>query len=446
MLLTEEHRIKRNRHKELFREIDEYCYRVKNLYNAANYLIRQCDRIHRKIREQKELEDWEAEMTGQVNEGIRIYNAGRPQGRQLRYVDENNGLTADAYFLSWYLKTFPEYKAVPYATCSQICIQELCRAWKSYYRAMPAFRKHPDAFTGRPQKPGYLDSREGRGALVITSQNFHPEKDGSIRMPAFLKGIHVRAGHENIRQIRIRTEKDHIRVLLIYETKEEKKETAAPKKAVMGIDLGVDNLITAVWNSDHAPVIINGRTLKSINQYYNKEKARLQAAAKKGNESVSTKRLSRLNARRNRKVRDQLHKASRKIIDLAKESDTGRIIIGNNRGWKQKVDMGKRTNQTFVSIPYRHLIEMIRYKAALEGIEVVVTAESYTSGTSYLDGERPEKTFYNKGRRIHRGLFRSNTGKYINADVNAAYQIMKAGGIEDLKIKEKEKVTRINAA
>ena len=89
---------------------------------------------------------------------------------------------------------------------------------------------------------------------------------------------------------------------------------------------------------------------------------------------------------------------------------------------------------------------MIQYKAALAGIEVKVVAETYTSGTSYLDGEEPEKSFYDKKRRIHRGLFKSSSGMCINADVNAAYQIMKAGGVRDLKIKEKESVVRIKVS
>jgi putative transposase len=108
--------------------------------------------------------------------------------------------------------------------------------------------------------------------------------------------------------------------------------------------------------------------------------------------------------------------------------------------------MGKRTNQNFVSIPYHILIEMIQYKAALAGITVNIIGERYTSGTSYIDREYPDKKHYNKSRRIERGLFRSNTGICINADVNAAYQIMKAGGAADLPVKVREKVLRINAA
>ena len=443
MLLTEEHRIRKEGHKALFRKMDDYCFRAKNLHNAANYLIRQCSRIHRTLQAGEALEVWETEMIGQVNEGIRVYNTGRAQGRHKRCVDESNGDIADAWFLSWYLKTSVEYRAVPYATCSQICIQELCRAWKSYYKALSAYRKDPSRFTGYPKKPGYLDPKEGRGWLVITSQNFTVGEDGRIRMPGFLEGIHVKAGHTPIRQIRIRTDRTGIRILLVYEKKEKAPEKQGRRTAAMGIDLGVNNLATAAWTSAEPPVIISGKGLKSANQFFNKRKAALQAAAQKGNGRKKTRRMQRLARARAGKVRDVMHKASRKIVELAKTTGTGVIVIGNNKGWKQKVNLGNRTNQAFTAIPHLMLIGMIRYKATLEGIEVRVVEEAYTSGTSYLDGEMPEASCYDRSRRIHRGLFRSGSGTCINADVNAAYQILKAGGFRNLGIKYDEPVRKI---
>ena len=231
--------------------------------------------------------------------------------------------------------------------------------------------------------------------------------------------------------------------MLMYE-----QETAIQRISgnIMGIDLGVDNLATASLSSGGAPVVINGRPLKSINRYYNKRKAHLQEVAKRSNRLDITDRIKRLTKKRNNKVKDYLHKTSRKVIEIAQRSGVSHIVIGNNRGWKQKVELGKRTNQTFVSIPYRMLIDMICYKAQLEGIRVSVVRESYTSGTSYLDGEKPEKILYDATRRIKRGMFKSNRGILINADVNAAYQIIKAGGYQELPIKEKEKVIRLNVA
>ena len=262
-------------------------------------------------------------------------------------------------------------------------------------------------------------------------------------MPGFLKKIKIKARHGNIRQIRIRTDRNSIQIQLMYE---QQTEEAKEHGNIMGIDLGVNNLITACLSSDDAPVIINGRPLKSINRYYNKKKAHLQEIAKKSNHLDVTNRMDRLTVKRNNKVKNYLHKASRRVITLAQTSNVDRIVIGNNKGWKQKVNLGKRTNQTFVSFPYRKLIVMICYKAELAGIKVYVVQEGYTSGTSYLDGEIPNKESYDKSRRIKRGIFKSNKGALINADVNAAYQIIKAGGFNDFPIKEREKVRKFNVA
>ena len=442
MILSEEHRIKKHNNKKLRHEIDDYCYKVKNLSNSVNYLIKQCYRIHTKIRDRKALEDWEIELIQEINTALAEYNEDRSENKQLRYIGADNGYIADAYFLSWYLKGTEVYKDVPYATCSQICIQEKCREWKSFYRATAEYTKEAKKFKEHPHVPGYLDPKKGRGALVITSQNFKVNEDGKVTMPKFLSGIHIRARHENVRQIRIKMFKDSILISLMYE--KEEKTTNGTK--VMGIDLGVNNLLAAAWDSEDRPVIINGKPLKSINQYYNKAKAHMQKEAKIYNGKNSTKRMNKLTAKRNRKIKDYMHKASRKIVDMAVSSGVGLIVIGTNHGWKQEVHMGNITNQNFVSIPYKTLTDMISYKARLEGIEVKTVRESYTSGTSYLDGEKPDRAHYDKARRVERGLFKSNTGILINADVNAAYQMMKLGDTRTIPIKTGEQIIKIKAA
>ncbi|MBR4760712.1 MAG: transposase [Lachnospiraceae bacterium] len=443
MILTENHRIKRNKHRELFKKIDAYCYSAKNLSNSVQYLICQCYRIHQKLKNGEIPDPWEQELIDNTNHAITAYNVGRDEKKRQKLIDAENGFVADAYFLSWYMKTWDVYRAMPYATCSQICIQEKCRQWKSFYQAKKEYHKNPDKFLGRPRKPGYLDPMNGRDSLVITSQNFSIDEDGRISMPGFLKEIRIKAKHRPVRQIRIRTDKNSIRIMLMYE---QETEPIKPDGSIMGIDLGVDNLVTASLSTAGAPVIINGRPLKSINRYYNKRKSIMQEVAKKSNRLDITNRMEQLTEKRNNKVKDYLHKASRKVIEIAKRNGVSRIVIGNNRGWKQKVELGKRTNQTFVSIPYRMLIDMICYKAQLAGIKVSIVRESYTSGTSYLDGEYPEKFFYDATRRVKRGLFKSNKGTMINADVNAAYQIIKAGGYKDIPIKGREKVIRLNVA
>lgn len=143
------------------------------------------------------------------------------------------------------------------------------------------------------------------------------------------------------------------------------------------------------------------------------------------NKADYSKRMDRLTEKRNGKIDDYLHKSSRYIINYCEKNDIHTIVIGKNKEWKQNSKLSKRVNQNFVQIPFARLIEMIQYKAEEKGIAVILTEESYTSGTSFIDSEEPVKENYNKARRIHRGLFVSNNGIRINADLNGAYQILR---------------------
>ncbi len=139
----------------------------------------------------------------------------------------------------------------------------------------------------------------------------------------------------------------------------------------------------------------------------------------------SSRRIRQLTAKRNRRIADYLHKASRLIVDVCLEQGVTSIVIGRNKDWKQGSKFSKRGNQHFVQLPFLRLIQMIEYKAKEAGITVFLVEESYTSGTSFLDGEAPVKANYDKSRRICRGLFRADSGRLINADVNSAFQMMK---------------------
>ena len=178
-----------------------------------------------------------------------------------------------------------------------------------------------------------------------------------------------------------------------------------------------------------------------MNQYYNKQMAHYRSIAKRVNKLDYTNRMRNLTLKRNNKVEDYIHKASRFLVDYCRNNEINTIIIGNNKNWKQNSKMSKRVNQNFISIPYCSFIQKVQYKAKEFGIKVIVTEESYTSGTSFLDNELPIKENYNKSRRKHRGLFISNEGIKINADVNGSYQIIKkvfpkafADGIEGVEL------------
>ena len=193
---------------------------------------------------------------------------------------------------------------------------------------------------------------------------------------------------------------------------------------IASIDLGVNNLVTLTNNIGQQPIIINGKIVKSINQYYNKQRAELQSNLMKRNKQHWSKTLETLTFKRNNRVKNYMHNASKRIVQwcIANQIDT--LICGLNKEWKQECNMNKKTTQHFVYLPYDMLINQLEYKCQNVGIKFILHEESYTSGTSFLDGEVPCKENYDKSRRVKRGLFQAST-RLINSDVNGSLQILK---------------------
>ena len=226
----------------------------------------------------------------------------------------------------------------------------------------------------------------------------------------------------NVDCVRIVPRTGYYVVEVVYEEPEIQADVDASLYA--GIDIGINNLTALTSNKEgFVPRIVNGRPVKSINQYYNKERARWQSLLK-GKRHTSQK-LEKLTTQRIRKIDHYLHTASRRIIDLLVSEGIGTLVIGKNPNWKQEVNIGKRNNQNFVSIPHARFIAMLTYKAKLVGIQVVVTEENYTSKCSFLDNEPLGKHEVYAGKRTKRGLFRSHNGQCINADVNGSLNIIR---------------------
>ena len=365
----------------------EYTHLAKNLYNHANFLVRS-----------------------------EFLNTGN----WLRYGDLENRLRNDV--------DYPTYKNMPAAQSAQQTLQLLDRNWKSFFNSIKDWSKNKDKYVGRPKLPKYKP-KDGRMVFILTNQQVIL-KDDLLHFPKSFQGFTMKprcvhlSNFKKINQVRIVPNNQLFCVEIVYSISIE-DNLLLDNGRYMSIDVGLDNLVTIVTNTGSNPVIVNGKGLKSNNQYYNKKKAHYQEVTKQMNNKSYTNRLYRLTQKRNFKIEDSLHKISKFIVTSALSNNIHTIVIGNNKDWKRDISLGKRVNQSFVNIPHQKLIEKIVYKARNVGINVILTEESYTSGTSFLDGESPKKEFYNKKRRIHRGLFVSNNGISINADVNAAYQIMK---------------------
>ncbi len=373
MQLVEQHRI--DRHDPRFAAIDAAAFASKNLYNATLYAMRQ-----QFIADQTVIPHSELDKLMQPTDA---------------------------------------YTALP-AKVAQWVLKQVCFAWKSYGAAVVAHRATPSKFLGHPKLPRYLDKR-GRNLLTYTEQAISraPKNRGYV-VPSGL-AIRVETRQTAIDQVRIVPHATHYTVEVIYERVCVPAEV--DPKLMVGGDLGVNNLATIASNQPgFVPLLVNGRPLKALNQWDNKRRAALQAKLPEG--QFTSRQLELLTDKRKRQIDHYLHVASRHIIDVLVQRHIGTLIIGKNDGWKQQVQLGRRTNQTFVFLPHARFITLLTYKAALVGIRVILIEESHTSKCSFLDGEAIGHHATYLGKRVKRGLFRTATGKQFNADVNGAYNII----------------------
>ena len=381
---VEKHIIKSSN--KYFSLLMDFCHRSKNLYNHANYLVRK-----------QFFED----------------------GSWLKYNALDKLLKQDT--------EFPDYKSMPTAQSAQQTLRLLDKNWKSFFKSIKDWSRHKEKYHGRPKPPKFLKKTDNY-LLVLTNQNCK-HKDDRICFPKAFNGFTLfpkftnRNDYSSFQQIRFIPHKYRIVVEIVYSVSIPVLKSDNGK--YIGIDIGVSNLAAVSNNIGVTPFIINGRPVKSINRNYNKQLSHYKSVAKMMNNQDYTKRMDILTEKRNAKISDYMHKSSRKIISFCMEHDIHTIIIGKNSEWKQNSKLSKKVNQHFVQIPFARFIEMIQYKAEECGIAVILTEESYTSDTSFIDNELPTKENYNKSRRVYRGLFKSNSGTLINADLNGAYQIIK---------------------
>jgi putative transposase len=313
-----------------------------------------------------------------------------------------------------------DYRALPAPTSQQI-IRVLYRNWWNFFAANKSYKTNPNKFNGRPKLPGYKDKVKGRNLVIFTNQQCRL-RGGYILFPEVLKLKNLKTLVSSLQQVRIIPQSSCYIIEIVYK-KEREKYYELNKENYLGIDLGVNNLAALVTNQELAPLLVNGRIIKSMNQYYNKRKAKLQSKLKK-NQFIS-KRIQRLTLKRNNKICDYLHKTSKFIINYCIKNNIGNIVIGKNNDWKQNINLGRINNQKFVNIPFNKLIYMIQYKAEESGISVIIQEESYTSKCDALALEFIEKHENYLGSRIKRGLFQSSVNKLINADVNGALNILR---------------------
>lgn len=378
MILVLKHSYKKSH--PFYKELDKLCFLSKNLYNSTLYTVRQ------------------------------------------HYFETHKYLNYNAVN-----KLFTDNKQVDYCALprkvSKMTQQLVDKSFKSFFALLKAKQKRE--YNEPINIPNYLDKVKGRQVVHYVKQALSfKAKEGFIK----LSGTNIYIPLTNditkdiVRYVRI-VPKSHniIDVEIGYKTEVPEIEY---NNRIASIDLGINNLATVTSNV-FSPFIINGKPLKSINQYYNKHLADLKSFQMLKGNKKSTNRIKALTVKRNNKVTDYMHKATRLITNHLVSNNISLLVIGYNKGWKQDVNMSKKNNQKFVQISFLKFINLLTYKCRLAGITVVTNEESYTSKCSFLDREPIQKHSTYLGRRVKRGLFRTLNKNYINADVNGSYNIMK---------------------
>lgn len=395
MHLSEQHQIKQGH--ELYRFFDNLCWESKNVYNSILYMVRQEFIRTSKLKEE-----------GKMEHAIWI-----------RWPE--------AYHL---IKLQDVYRKIPSKSAQQVGIL-VEQNFKSYFESIKDWKKNPNKYKGRPKMPKYLDINKGRQVFYMNNQQFII-KDGELQ---FLKSITKNMKFKSIKsnispnakpvQVRIVPHNESYTLEIIYQIPDSnlKNNEGLNRKTgeifelnehnFLSIDLGINNFCTVSNNIDHDYFIFNGRHIKSLNQWVNKFQGKKL--------SQRTKNIQ-WNKRSN-KLKHWFHHMTNILIEKALTKGSKTIVVGKNDGWKQEVNLGKKTNQNFVCIPYETFLRILKYKCEIANITLVRVGEAYTSKCSFLDMEPLMKQEEYKGKRIKRGMFRSNDGIMINADLNAALNI-----------------------
>ncbi|CAN2326439.1 RNA-guided endonuclease TnpB family protein [Fusobacterium sp. oral taxon C10] len=365
-----------------------------------------------------------------------IYNIRQYYFNKKKYLSYNENYKI--------LKNSENYKKLNSNMAQQI-LKEVDGSFKSFFGLLK-LAKNGQYDNKRIKLPKYL-AKDGFTTLVI---GFVRLKDGMLIIPypnsfrktheeIAIKLSPVLKG-KKIKEIRIipRQHSRYFEIQYTYEVEEVQRELN--KENGLGIDLGIDNLCTCVTNNGET-FIIDGRKLKSINQYYNKINAKLQSIKDKQKIERTTLRQKRIARRRNNHIEDYLSKAARIIINYCLNNDIGKLVLGYNEDFQRNSNIGSINNQNFVNIPYGKLRDKLIYLCKLYGIEFKLQEESYTSKASFFDGdeipiydkENPQEYIFS-GKRIKRGLYQTKKGKLINADCNGALNILRKSKVVDLSI------------
>ena len=352
-----------------------------------------------------------------------------------------------SYQNNYHLCKFNENYALLNSNSAQQILKVVDRGFQSFFALIKKAKLGSYPFQNI-NLPHYL-KKEAYFNLIFSEFNCDGEFFQVPMSPAFRKTfgkvvikIPPNLNGKNIKEVRILPKNDakYFEIQYIYEYAEVQSEL--DNKKALAIDVGLNNLATCATNEGKS-FIIDGKRLKSINQWFNKENARLQSIKDKQKVTKLTKRQEKLWNKRRNVVTDYIHKSARIIVNYCLEHKIGNLVIGYNPTLQQECNLGRRTNQNFVNIPIGQLHENLAYLCERYRIKFIEQEESYTSKASFLDNDAiPVYNAFSKenyefsGKRIKRGLYRSKEGILLNADINGALNILRKSSLNEVKLEQ----------
>ena len=375
MLLVEKQIIRPS--SPLYKDLDKLCLLSKNLYNIALYTVRQ------------------------------------------HYFNTKKYLSYFSIARDFAKDNLADYRALP-AKVSQQTLRLVDQNMKSFFALLKM--KQTNQYAKPVRLPKYLDTKTGRQVVYYTKQALSFKKDGFVKLAKSNIEFKTKVSKNDIQYLQIVPCGNHIKVLIGYYKTTKKLKTT--QKRIASIDVGQNNLMTVTSNVFH-PVIYNGKPVKSVNQFYNKILAKEQSRLMKQNNVYWSKKLGRLTLWRENQISNYFHKVTHHFVNYCIANNIDTVIIGRNQQWKDNINLGKKINQNFVSIPFGRLYDLLKYKLELNGITYIETEESHTSKCSFIDKEEICHHDSYTGRRVRRGLFKSKEGYKYNADINGSLNILR---------------------
>lgn len=447
----------------LFSYMEDITSKYKNMYNVANFYIRQVMfgvkiNSENRTKEQKEIFSIIEKQLNILNKVkintlnktlTKINNDKTLSKEEKKKLFQQAAKKALPYKIpskeNWFLNYNElegilrhseniDYKVLP-AQVAQQAIKDCIHDWDAYFKELKEYKENPFKYTGKPRIPKYKKGMRttatftnARTIIKYTSNKYYLKFTGCDKLLRLGNNV----GDKRLAEVKVIPFYNKYKIILILgekNTKDKENNNDYKPKRIMGIDLGLVNFASISNNVGINPTIIKGNFIKAENQYFNKQKAYYTSCLK---EYSNTKNLSRLSRNRANRLKDYFYKISHYIINIAKTNMIDTIIIGKNNLWKQNINTGTINNQNFVSIPYTQFLMILKNLCIKNNIHIILREESYTSKASFIDmdniptyKEKDNTTYEFSGKRVKRGLYRTKDNIIINADINGSSNIIR---------------------